>query len=203
MDPNTSQLGEPVWQIARLFPPQGSWSVADYLSLDAGRLVEFDEGCIEVLELPTVEHQRIVQYLFRVLFQVVDAASLGEVFVAPLPVRIAKNKFREPEVVFLAADRDLSSGYPSGADLVIEVVSDDAQSRRRDLVTKLAEYRDAGIPEYWMIDPAEEKIQLATLRDGDYAVTAYQVGEIACSRRLPEFKLSVDAILASAKRSMP
>jgi len=43
------RYGEPAWRIALLFPPQGSWSEDDYLTLDAGRQIEFDCGFVEVL----------------------------------------------------------------------------------------------------------------------------------------------------------
>lgn len=61
--------GEPAWGVALLFPPQGSWTEADYLDLDAGRLVEFSSGCVEVLDVPTKAHQRIVRFLFQLLHQ--------------------------------------------------------------------------------------------------------------------------------------
>ena len=58
-----SQIGEPTWEIASLYPMQGSWSEEDYLRLDAGRLVEFDNGKLEVLEMPTELHQAIVFFI--------------------------------------------------------------------------------------------------------------------------------------------
>ncbi len=58
-----SQLGEPVWEIAYLFPPQGSWSAEQYLALGTNRLIEFDHGSLEVLPMPTLAHQLIAQSL--------------------------------------------------------------------------------------------------------------------------------------------
>ncbi|REJ71914.1 MAG: hypothetical protein DWQ29_22430, partial [Planctomycetota bacterium] len=39
-----SRRGTPIWEIAHLYPLQGYWEEQDYLSLDAGRLVEFEDG---------------------------------------------------------------------------------------------------------------------------------------------------------------
>ncbi len=64
-------------------------SEADYLNLDGGLLVEFENGFVEVLDSPTKEHQRIVQFLFVLLRAFVSANGRGEVFVAPLPVRLS------------------------------------------------------------------------------------------------------------------
>jgi Uma2 family endonuclease len=197
-DTDKLQPGEPAWRIALLFPPQGSWTEADYLALDAGRLVEFERGCIEVFDMPSKEHQRIVQFVYRMLFAFVEAQILGEVFVAPLPVRLWEKKFREPDVLFVAKDRADYQGYPEGADLVVEVLSDDPASRRRDLVTKRDEYSKAEVSEYWMIDPQERQVTVGNLQGGVYEVREYGDGDIARSIRLPGFELSVTAILNAA-----
>jgi Uma2 family endonuclease len=198
VDSDTLNPGEPAWRIALLFPTQGNWTEADYLALDAGRLVEFQRGCVEVLDMPTKEHQRIVQYVYRMLFAFVEAQSLGEVFIAPLPVRLWEQKFREPDVVFVAQGRADYQGYPEGADLLVEVVSDDAASRRRDLVTKRDEYSKAGVLEYWMIDPSERKVTVGTLQDQIYELHEFGDGGMVTSIRLPGFELSVTSILNAA-----
>ena len=198
VDSDMLHPGEPAWRIALLFPTQGNWTEADYLALDAGRLVEFERGCVEVLDMPSKEHQRIVQYVYRMLFAFVEARMLGEVFVAPLPVRLWEQKFREPDVVFVARGRADYQGYPEGADLLVEVVSDDAASRRRDLATKRDEYSKAGVLEYWMIDPRERQVAVGSLRDGIYEVQEFGDGGGVRSIRLPGFELSVTAILNAA-----
>ncbi|MCA9265653.1 MAG: Uma2 family endonuclease [Planctomycetales bacterium] len=198
-DPHVIQPGQPAWRIALLYPPQGSWTESDYLLLDAGRLVEFDQGCVEVLDMPSKEHQRIVQFLYRLLFAFVHGQRLGEVFVAPLPVRLWDNKFREPDVLFIAADRPEYQGCPDGADLVIEVVSEGTANRQRDLETKPNEYRLAGILEYWIVDPFEERVIVAWQRNGEYATETVARGESFCSTHLPGLEVKVDEILDAAK----
>jgi Uma2 family endonuclease len=132
------------------------------------------------------------------LFAYVEAGALGEVFVAPLPVRLWEQKYREPDVVFVARGRTEYQGYPEGADLVVEVVSDDAASRRRDLVTKRNEYSQAGVSEYWIVDPQERKVTVGDLRGGVYEAREFGDGETASSIRLPGFELSIAAILNAA-----
>ena len=53
--------------------------------------------------------------------------------------------------------------FRSGADLVMEVVSDDAESRERDLQQKREEYAAADIPEYWIVDSLE-RVSVKTLK---------------------------------------
>src|SRR5687767_15399448 len=60
---------EPAWEIATIFPLQGAWSEADYLSLNTNHLVEFSHGRVEVLPMPTQSHQLIVLFLYRLLYE--------------------------------------------------------------------------------------------------------------------------------------
>ena len=53
----------PAWEIATLFPDQGQWDEWDYLALDTNRLVEFADGYVEVLPMPTELHQDLVLFL--------------------------------------------------------------------------------------------------------------------------------------------
>src|SRR4051812_16119431 len=88
-----SRPGEPAWELAMLFPPQGHWTEADYLTLDTNRLVELSDGCLEVLPMPTLIHQYIVMFLYDLLGPLVKCQCLGRVVLAPLPVRLGSGKY--------------------------------------------------------------------------------------------------------------
>ena len=140
-------------------PSQGYWSDEQYLWLTdhTRRLVEFTDGRVEELPLPIVLHQAIVLLLTR-LFDAYLEPYRGFVLFAGLRVRIRAGKFREPD---LAALRDRSDPrnqdrFWLGADLVAEVVSPD--DLNRDLVEKRADYAEASIPEYWIVDPRFEAV---------------------------------------------
>jgi Uma2 family endonuclease len=86
-----------------------------------------------------------------------------------------------------------------GADLAIEVVSDDAESRDRDLSTKRLEYANAGISEYWIVDPRDRSLSILTLEDGTYHVHGkYLPGQQARSLLLEGFAVDVTSIFAAA-----
>src|SRR5438445_6000451 len=93
---------EPTWEIAHLFPAQGTWCEDEYLYLETNRLVELSNGRLEVLPMPTTSHQQIVAYLFGALISFVTAGDLGTVLFAALRVRLWRGQFREPDVVFMA-----------------------------------------------------------------------------------------------------
>ena len=89
-------------EILTLLPEQGTWSERDYLWLTnhTNRLVEFSDGYIEVLPMPTEKHQAISVYLF-LAFRMLMQRMNGKVFYAPLRVRLRTGKFREPDLLLL------------------------------------------------------------------------------------------------------
>jgi Uma2 family endonuclease len=196
--------GEPAWDLALLYPMQGAWSDLDYLSLTEGtnRLVELTDGYVEVLPVPTSSHQRIMLYLFARLHAFVLPRKLGEVLCAALRVKIRDGKFREPDLVFMNEEhRDrIGEEFWEGADLVMEVVSKDPESRKRDLLQKPLEYAEAGIQEYWIVDPMEEGITVLTLQGHSYQQHGkFNRGSLATSKLLDGFSVSVDDVLDAAK----
>jgi Uma2 family endonuclease len=195
--------GEPAWDLAMMFPLQGGWTVDDYLALDTGLLVEYTDGFVRVLPMPNLLHQLIVKFLFRRLDDFVSRGALGEVLLAPLPVRLATNKFREPDLVFLRPARIKTlKGQPDGADLVVEVVSEGDENRRRDYVEKRVEYAQAGIAEYWIVDPQARKITVLELRGDEYCeYGTFSAGETAASASLAGFAVPVDDVFASCRQA--
>jgi Uma2 family endonuclease len=184
--------------VARLFPDQGAWSEEEYLALGGNRLVEFSDGHVEVLPMPTTSHQLIVAFLYEALRGFVIARAAGTVLFAPLRVRLWPGKFREPDIVFMAAEHvsRIGEAFWEGADLVMEVVSDD--DRRRDVETKRREYAQAGIPEYWIVDPQQGRITVLRLEGAVYAVHGeFAAGTQVTSHLLPGFSLDVTAALSA------
>lgn len=188
------------WRVAEFFPRQGQWSVDEYLALPTNRLVEYVDGRLEFPEMPTIPHQRLAKWLLAWLEGHVTAAGLGEAFPPPLPVYTIPERYREPDVFFAThaqlADRKYADG---GVSLVMEVVSDDAKSRHRDLVTKRLEYAAAGIPEYWIVDPSEQTVCVLTL-EGDAPEYAehgvFGTGDTASSVLLAGFSIDVSELFA-------
>jgi Uma2 family endonuclease len=185
--------GEPAWEIALLFPEQGTWTEEEYLALHTNRLVEFCDGHIEVLPMPTDFHQTIVAFLYDAVKAFIAPRKLGKVLFSPLRVRLWKERIREPDIVFLfAKHKHRIDKYWNGADLVMEVVSEDDPDR--DWKTKRAEYAKAGIAEYWIVDPRDETITVLSLRKGRKSYTVagkYRRGDQAKSVVLDGLVLDV------------
>ena len=196
--------GEPAWDVALLYPMQGTWSQEEYLELtdSSNVLIEYTAGRIEVLAMPTIEHQLILKFLLRALDAFVDPRKLGMVLFAGTRVYLAPDKYREPDIVFNFTEHHAQSGkrYYQGADLVMEVVSDDEESRIRDHEKKVVDYAQGGIPEYWIVDPQEKQITVLALNGTSYTTHGvFREGDQATSKLLDGFAVPVSAVLEAAK----
>jgi len=114
-------------------------------------------------------HQRIVLLLSGLLDSFVELLSLGRVQIAPFEVKLwPGGPSREPDVLFVANEhlgRIEEKRLIGAPDLVIEVVS--AGSARIDKVDKFIEYEQAGVREYWLIDPRPRQQQADFYRRDD------------------------------------
>ena len=176
-----------------LQPLQGLWTEAQYLRLTGGRrrLIEFTDGTLEILSMPTDRHQVIVRQLFLTLFP--RATDLGgTVLFAPLRLGIRAGKFREPDLVVLRDSGDPRRGndFWTGADLVVEVVSPDDPDR--DFRRKRVDYAEARIPEYWIVNPIDETVTVLVLAEDSYVDHGvFRRGQPVRSVCLPECSLDV------------
>ncbi len=119
----------------------------------------------------------------------------GKIFYAPLRVRVKARKFREPDLLLLlsADDPRRHNRFWEGADLVVEIVS--PENPDRDLVKKRRDYAQAGIPEYWIVNPQIETITVLRLERTKYVEHGvFARGAVASSVLLPEFAVSVDEV---------
>ena len=176
-----------------LLPLQGLWTVAQYLKLtdQTNQLIEFTDGVIEVLPMPTDKHQAISRLLFLALLTFVQRLG-GTLFYAPLRVQIRPGKFREPDLLLLlnADDPRRQDAFWFGADLVMEIVR--ADRPERDTAEKPLDYAEARIPEYWIVNPLDETITVLSLQDDSYATRGtFRRGETASSELIVGFTVDV------------
>jgi Uma2 family endonuclease len=202
--PTSPIVGEPAWDIARLYPVQGEWSKNNYLSiaLNENWLIEYTDGCIEVLPMPTIEHRLIVKFLLMSLDSFTQPRNLGVVLFAPLPVKTFAKKYREPDLIFNFTDNHAKrqKEYYETADLVMEVVSADKTSRQRDYEKNRKDYAEAGIREYWIVDPQDRRITVLALEDNRYVEHGvFHAGQDANSRLLSGYLVNVDAVFAAGQ----
>jgi Uma2 family endonuclease len=176
---------------------QGTWSEEQYLRLTDGInvLLEFTDGVIEVLPMPSDNHQSVLEFLFfafRALMQQIG----GKARFSPLRIQIRPGKYREPDIMLVldANDPRRQNRFWLGADLVVEVVSPDKPER--DTEAKRHDYAEASIPEYWIVNPTEETITVLALQGDAYATHGvFGRGTVATSVLLEGFAVVVDDVL--------
>lgn len=75
-------------------------------------------------------------------------------------------------------------------DLVVEVLS--PSTIRGDRVTKFWAYEQAGVPEYWIVDPHARLVEVYVLQEGRYALHAQLLaGDQLASPTFPDPALAV------------
>lgn len=183
-----------------VLPAAGEWTEADYYPLsERGRLVELSDGNIEVIELPTWFHQIILLRLAMAIKPFVSQHSLGWICFAPVPVQLWPGKIREPDLVFISsAHADRIGQYLGVPDLAVEILSPSTASKDREV--KRVEYAQAGVVEYWIIDPEAKSVEVLTKRSEqspayDRAALFHQ-NETLVSGLLPGLGLSLADLFA-------
>jgi len=187
--------------LAEIAPAQGEWSEEEYLVVTdhRTRLVEYTDGFLEPLPMPTTKHQRIVGFLYVTFLSFFQPRG-GMVLFSPLRLRIRPRKYREPDLLLLlsASDPRGQDRFWLGADLALEVVSEDKPER--DLVDKRVDYAEGHVPEYWIVNPMTETVSVLELRGDTYVEAGvYRRGESAKSALRPEFSIAVSEVFDAAK----
>jgi Uma2 family endonuclease len=176
-------------------PAQGRWTYADYARLpDDGHRYEIIDGVLYMPPAPNILHQRTVGRVHHHLLAVVELAGRGIVVPAPADVLLPGGQTVQPDVlVVLRANRSiLTERNVEGApDLVVEVSSPGTAGY--DRTTKQAAYAGGGVPEYWIVDPYAETVEVLVLTDGVYASAGvYREQATLPSRVLPDLPLRVE-----------
>ncbi|MFN8517332.1 MAG: Uma2 family endonuclease [Thermomicrobiales bacterium] len=131
-------------------------SYEEFLALPGdGRQMEWVDGEAIVFMPPSIRHQLLSGFLFSLLNIFAGLFNLGRVIASPVEMRTRPDgPAREPDLLFVAREhlnRLTEQRLAGPADLVVEIVS--PESVGRDRREKFVEYAEAGIPEYWWVDP--------------------------------------------------
>jgi Uma2 family endonuclease len=118
---------------------------------DREALAELLDGEVIVSPSATTRHQLIVGELFLVLRDWARAHPGHTVLLSPLDTRFGVDRILQPDVfVVAAAPGELDFPVRHTPALCVEVLSSRPDYDRR---TKRLVYGQAGVPEYWVIDP--------------------------------------------------
>ncbi len=176
--------------------PPAPVSFEEFLAwLDEDVWAEWVDGEVRLMSPASAEHQRVRDFLLKLIGLFLETHQLGELFSAPFLMRTpTRPSGREPDLLFISsehADRIRETYLDGLADLVVEIVS--PESDERDRGEKLVEYEAAAIPEYWLIDPLRREALFHQLRsDSRYHVAPIDAEGFYRSAVLSGFRLRVD-----------
>ena len=157
---------------------------------------EWINGKVEFRVSATKPHEILKAILCAILIFFVHKNKLGTVVNSDALMRLTtRPSGRQPDILFLKksnSERYLKQYLNGPADLVVEIVS--PESIERDNVEKFAEYAEAGVEEYWIIDPEAQSAHFYILRNAGYdAVSLNQNGSYD-SAVLQGFSLPVNLL---------
>ena len=141
---------------------QGEYTIEDYYQLPEDVRAELIDGFIFIMEAPTTLHQEICVAICSIFRQYIKKKKgLCRSLLSPLDVRLNQDDktMIQPDVVILCNRDIIQQKVIYGApDLVAEVLS--KSTRMKDRNIKLRKYREAGVREYWMIDPEHKNVMV-------------------------------------------
>lgn len=137
-------------------------------------------------------------FVFRLIADFIDDQNIdGFAFFSRFACKITELRSPEPDVGYVRPERShlVHEKYMDGGpDIAVEIVSRD--SRQRDYGEKKQLYQDAGVQEYWIVDPIQRRVEFLGLKEGQYELIALEDNYIFRSRVLPGFWLDVNWLLA-------
>lgn len=147
---------------------QGEYTVADYFEIPDEIRVELIDGVIYDMAAPAFDHQKIAGEVYRQIANyIIDNNGQCEAGMSPIDVQLDcdDKTMVQPDVLILCSNEKIQKGRVFGApDFVLEVIS--PSTKRKDYFKKLEKYENAGVREYWILDPYKKQL-LVFFFEGD------------------------------------
>ncbi len=155
----------------RVWTRQGTYTLDDYLALPDDIRVELIDGVFYDMSSPLSVHQLLAGEIHRVLANFLRSKKGPCLpFIAPADVQLdCDDKTIVQPDVFVVCDRNKVPGNRifGAPDLAIEILS--PSTRKKDITIKTRKYMNAGVREYWIVDPARQKVLIYLFEDQDYS----------------------------------
>ncbi|HYF50850.1 MAG TPA: Uma2 family endonuclease [Planctomycetota bacterium] len=157
-------------------------SEEEFLALYGGEddRAEWVDG--EVIEMSPArrDHNNTIQFISTVLQGVAERSSRGDVFIIEFLARLqTPPSLRHPDIAYVSASRAaiIQDTYIDGApDLIVEVTEPDSMSR--DFREKFWDYESAGVREYWIVNPGNQKLEAYRLERGKFVAIPERQGRV-------------------------
>ncbi len=167
-----------------------------------GRRYELIQGEVHLTPSPNVGHQAALRNLSSSLVNYLAKNPRGQIFFAPLDVRLSADTALQPDLIFISEARtgiiqeDFVMGPP---DLVVEILS--PSTAAHDRATKLQIYAEAGVNEVWLIDPRARTVEILKRQGKNYLLDVILATDRVLSSGLfPGWQLPLNDLFAFPAR---
>jgi Uma2 family endonuclease len=181
---------------------QPYYTYADYLEWDEDERYEIIDGEAYMMATPSRIHQEISGNFYYALRSFLEDKPC-KVYTAPFSVRLFPTKDNsddtvvEPDITVVCDPSKLDDRGCNGApDFIIEILS--PSTARYDRIVKFNKYREAGVKEYWIIDPEEKAVFAHILKNGQYTAAVYDDTGTAPVTVLPGCEIELKTVFETA-----
>ena len=167
---------------------------------DPDNRYELVDGKLELINPATFRHLLISDFIQDSLKAEIRRLGLPWLCFKEAGIRTGRRKSRLPDLYIVTAEQVRGSLEESAVCetpplLVVEVVS--LESVKRDYRYKRSEYAALEIPEYWIVDPIEDKVSVLLLEEGLYEEQIFTGNKTIVSRTFPQLSLTVEQVLTA------
>ncbi len=172
------------------------FTYSDYLLLPEDKRYEILDGDLCRVPAPTTRHQRVGLNLKLALHKYVREKDLGLILDAPCDVVLSPENVVQPDILFVGKERNAVIGdanIQGAPDIVVEILSE--STRRKDLEVKRKVYAAFGVPEYWIVDPEAQTVEVLVWTEKGYESAAvYRNADCIASPLFPDLNLALPAL---------
>lgn len=175
----------------------GEYTLEDYYTLPEERRAELIEGVIYDMAAPSFVHQHLLGKLFTQISRFIEGKN-GDCLpmMAPVDVRLDcdDRTMVQPDILILCDRSKICKwGIMGAPDFCLEIVSE--STRRKDYTKKLQKYVDAGVCEYWILDPERRMLVTYDWRDDFTAHMVPLQGKAGLALYGGELQIDLDEIV--------
>ena len=174
------------------------YTYADYIEWDESVRAELFDGDVYMMSPPLRTHQEIVTQLILQIATYLKGKKC-KVYTSPFGVRLFPKKDNSDDTVFLPdivvvcdPEKLDDRGCNGPPDLVIEIIS--PSTAKYDRVYKFRKYQNAGVREYWIVDPETKSVQVCVLDNGRYVVSVYEETEKIMAHVLKNCEIDLQSV---------
>lgn len=178
--------------------PESPCTEEDFYNMPGDAHAELIDGELFAMAPPSRIHQGISRALVVSIDNYIKSKNGNcRVYSAPFAVKLSEDaeNIVEPDISVICDENKLTDRGCTGApDLIIEIAS--PSNYRHDYVRKLKLYDDAGVREYWIVNPLEKNTVVYFLEKDNFRMTTYRFTDVIPVSIYEDFSIDFAKIIS-------